>query len=327
MKSSFSFRFFLGPLFGALATLAPPRAAFARKCQADTDCPRGFKCDSSGQPDLPGFCYALECRSDADCAPALRCQPGGNECTPEPDGAEPCRAISTCGPEWQAPCAKDADCGPGFTCSGSSGYYQCGPGADAAVPPYAMSDRIPCADLPKPPMIPCETDASCPFRIPEICKAGSTCLSVTWNVCVQEPTPPCAVDSDCPSTWSCACPSYPSFGGPIPVGLDSGGPARSCTKECIPPNEDLTNNGFGPFVAGSADLGSSPALDGGAGESGPGVSDAGIRAGGKKASGEAASGGCSVGARTNDENTFGVVLAVGACALVGRRRRARPRAS
>ena len=191
-----------------VSTAFSAREAHARACKVAADCPRGFDCEPSGNTSdggAAGTCRSLSCQSDSDCGPGLSCYLDmGTECVTAPDGGSSCSPGSACVPQWDAPCMVDADCGPGFTCSSGPKSWNCGADQDASQPPYATSMIVPCSDVPSPG--PPGFDASLPFQVPPLCKPGSSCLYVTWKVCVAQQTAACATDSDCPSTWTCQCP-------------------------------------------------------------------------------------------------------------------------
>lgn len=126
-------------------------AVAQQSCAADTDCLKGFICetDTLSCPDTApcrdgekcaaevaceseeySRCVSGPCTGDTDCADgmvcltethqqcsgaAVACQKG-QEC-PEPEPAE-CNTVteSECVPKYLAPCALDADCGEGFAC-------------------------------------------------------------------------------------------------------------------------------------------------------------------------------------------------------------------
>jgi hypothetical protein len=330
----------------ASAALFAARSASARTCAADSDCPRGFRCTGSqteADGAVVGMCLSIQCQSDSDCDVGLRCDFGlGTVCVQEPDGGQSCQPNDVCAPGWQPPCTSDNDCGPGFTCSGGGGYTQCPrAGIDASVPPYATATSIACADVPKPPFPPVcgapdsglAPDAGLPFCIPPLCDGG-TCLSVSWKTCQQQPTPPCTVDSDCPSTWTCRC-GATCGGGFIPAGgTEAGGQDSGCTLTCTPPNSDLSNGGTGLVCAGAAGgavvvpNGGLAAGGGGGGGGGGGAGAAPVEAGAPEAgapTGNAAAnggGGCHISPARNDFATWFCLAVAVAGAVALRRRRA-----
>ncbi len=180
---------------------------------------------------------ATTCTSDSDCASAFRCDIDvDTECVFDADGGHSCGPGNACVPQWQAPCTDDGECGPGFTCSGPGGYFDCGPRQDAVIPPYATTTTTDCSDIPKPPD-PCAGDPSnCPV-VPQICEAGTSCITLSWKTCEAQATGPCTVDSDCPSTWTCQCPEDYGPGGPaLLADASADSNDAGCTKACIPPN-------------------------------------------------------------------------------------------
>ena len=308
------------PIAAACAILFATHAAHARDCSAGADCPRGFQCIASDPDAGPeGTCASLSCQSDSDCASGFRCDIGlgpGNACTPQ----------------WQVPCLTETDCGPGFTCTMSTfgGSYNCGKDQDAALPPYEKAMPIACGDIPRPPD-PCSlSDASCPFVIPSICDAGSMCTAVTWKSCQAMQTGPCSVDSDCPSTWTCACPG--SGGNPGGPALPPGASDAGCTKQCVAPNSDLSYGGSGNGVGfgGSASPVGAPLFDAGAASStadaaaGSGANSA--SPGGTGSASKGSDGGCGVGAtKPMTDAPYGALLAL--CGASWMRRRHSRRAT
>jgi hypothetical protein len=301
----------------ACATLFATHAAQARDCSAGADCPRGFECIASDPTAGPaGTCASLSCQSDSDCASSFRCDIGFG-------------AGNSCAPQWQVPCLTETDCGPGFTCMSTfGGSYNCGKGQDAAVPPYEKAMPIACGDIPRPPD-PCSlSDASCPFAIPSICDAGSMCTAVTWKSCEATQTGPCSVDSDCPSTWTCQCPSSAGNPGGPPSPPPGAGDA-GCTKRCVAPNSDLSNGGSeGPGFGGSLPVGV-PLGDAGAASSTPdaaaGSGANGASPGGAGSASKGSDGGCGVDATNpTTDAAYGALLALcGASWMRRRSRRAR----
>ena len=182
------------------------------------------------------------CQTDADCGPGTRCYVDSptNTCVTGDGGQQQCSS-NACVPQWEAPCSVDTDCGSGFTCSGSGGYTQfvCGTRTGQPVPPYATETPTPCPAPPLPLPLPAG------FVPPFSCDAGpGACFSVAWKTCVAEATPPCAVDADCPPTWTCGCKATcPTSGIELPPSSDADAPApiadTGCTLTCVPPNSDL----------------------------------------------------------------------------------------
>ena len=305
------------------STAFSPRDAHARACKAAADCPRGFDCEPTGTTSDGGAaetCLSLSCQSNSDCGPGLSCYLDmGTECVTAPDGGSSCSPGSACVPQWDAPCLVDADCGPGFTCSAGPKSWNCGADQDASQPPYATSMIVPCSDVPPPG--PPGFDGSVGLPVPAICKPGSSCLYVTWKVCVAQQTTSCTVDSDCPSTWTCQCPVTCGGLEPPPGARESAVDA-ACTKACVAPNSDLTSDVcFG--TAGPANGGgvaTPPSLPEGGGDSGPAGSNA-----SPGAVSSAGSGGCQVGPdNTTAPWSLGAVAAFVWAARRGLRRRRRP---
>jgi MYXO-CTERM domain-containing protein len=287
-------------LLAALST----REAYARSCAAVTDCAKGFGCEPSGTASdggPAGTCVSLPCQSDSDCGPGLSCYLDmGTYCTTTADGGTSCAPGSACVPQWDAPCTGNTDCGPGFTCSPGPKSWNCGKDQDASQPPYVTSMIVPCSDVPS--LGPPGFDASSlPF---------------------------CAVDSDCPSTWTCQCQMTCGGGSSLEATTDAGKASvdAGCTMACIPPNSDLlvgTCGGggaaFGPENGGAT---TPPAAsDAGTTPNATGRSDSPGTAGSSAARG----GGCQTG--TGDTTTGWALGAAVIFALTlrrGPRRRRRP---
>jgi hypothetical protein len=231
------------------ATLGGVHAAYARDCSADSDCPRGYTCSgttTSVDGGETGTCLASACQTDSDCGTGFRCEVDAyTECV-----GNACAPASICQPQYDVPCETDGDCGPGFACSGSVGGYNCGAHQDAGFP-YGTTMTVPCEDVPKPPFLP-PPDSG--FNIPAICQPGSTCTSNTYKTCQSQAPGSCQIDSDCPSTWTCACEEAGGLGGGLVLADASATTSTSCTKACVAPNSDLGAFG-GNGTAGGASFG------------------------------------------------------------------------
>jgi hypothetical protein len=315
MRPRFTIRCLISTVVLGLGMLASS-PAHAALCSTDSECPNHFTCvpTNNGTDAGAGVCEYLECKADSDCAAAFRCAFDlVTDCLTEgdsgSDAGQACGPGSACVPQWQAPCTDDKQCGPGFTCSGTSGgVYDCGPREDAVVPPGATATVVPCSEVPGPPNVCGSTDAGC-IEPPSICKAGSSCLLISEQSCVEQPTGPCTVDSDCPSTWTCECGSgYGGPGGPVNI-LDSsaGDGDGACTKSCIPPN-----SGMGIFGPGASS--SSPAPTSPPGMPASGSPDAGALSGAHDAQGASSdsSGGCQLAAGNDLASVpFGALVILG----------------
>ena len=268
-RRSSAWLFAAGLLAGATSWGEPARA---RDCASDADCPKGFGCQvgasASSIPPFPATvatptangpspaCVSLECHTDADCGDGTRCELDVSTlCTTSPDGGSSCTPGNMCVPAWQARCKTDSECGAGFTCSGTDGYDELASPSEASVPAYAMATSVPCVSL-LPPVVPPNVNLNP--------RDASTCSSITWSTCVAMPTGPCAVDTDCPATWTCACPPALSVGGEgLPAAGNETGDASgplidaACVSQCQPPNADLQpvygSGGGASFNGGSPD--------------------------------------------------------------------------
>jgi hypothetical protein len=323
MQKRFASSILASAAFLCAALDAP--AAHARACAAASDCPTGFDCaptgtTSDGGP--AGTCYSLPCQSDSDCGAGFRCYLDvGTICTPGTDGGSSCSPASQCVPQWDAPCTDDAQCGTGFTCSPSGIVgYNCGKDQDASQPAYVMATVVSCSDVPSLPLLP-PPDSGFP-SIPALCDAGSTCTKTTTNACVaQQPSTPCTVDSQCPSTWTCGCQMTCTSGGlEMPAGVDANASPAACTQVCIPPNSDLVIE----VCNGVEGLGGGGALGGST--SSPAPADGGARsdtaAPGATSASPASHGGCALGREGASEGwALGAVAALACVARRARRKR------
>jgi hypothetical protein len=248
-----------------LAGLAP-RAAYARACAAATDCPQpGFGCDL-GSDGGAGECAGLACTSDADCGVAMRCLIALEGCKTTTDGGSSC--VGWCGPQWDEPCLTAEDCGPGFRCGGSVSYfspYECGP-APSPIPPYATRTQVPCSIL-----VPPDLSAALVMAITGSTDGGGECCPGKAISCVPETPLSCAIDSDCPPTWTCQCSTCGWAGAPDPSGAGEAAFDAACAKRCVAPNADLENPVCGttmPPPDPNAGPSTSPALPEGGFDSG-----------------------------------------------------------
>jgi MYXO-CTERM domain-containing protein len=137
------------------ASFGSVRTAQAQEKCGDTECPKGYTCETStsGCPDIAclegtdckpcepteySYCVAAECKTDADCGAHMKCAaieqmdcaaptaPATEPCAadtdckvaPAPDEPADCTTttIHQCQPQWTLPCNADADCGEGFAC-------------------------------------------------------------------------------------------------------------------------------------------------------------------------------------------------------------------
>ena len=223
--------------------------AAAQDCQVDTDCYRGYSCQTveligcgGAPPCAPGEecpepepcpseqgrqCRPLPCSTNADCDEGMVCYArtteecsggsppcaGGAEC-PEP---EPEQCVTTtdqlCVPRYVLPCTQALDCGAGFECRARE-RCDCGDSVSSpGSPDGGMSEPPP------------EPDCSCE----------------TVSVCELIRTA-CTTVADCPEDFSCvdnpegSC-SASSDGSP-PV-CEPADPA----KLCMPPYYDLFGGG------------------------------------------------------------------------------------
>jgi hypothetical protein len=201
-------QFWLGSLLALAASIGWSASAHATCCSRDSDCPRGFACTRSADPNagLPGSCEfkAADCRCDSDCPTDFRCVQHAATACPDSDPSH-CEPIGTCAAAWQAPCGTDADCGAG---------YRCSDGGETCAGTNCQRDTV-CEQLPVPDT--CATGSDCP--------SGWTCENdeawaeqcVRWGgSCPQSgDCPPRAGKNQCrPPHWALVGASQ--YSGPPP---------------------------------------------------------------------------------------------------------------
>jgi len=248
----------LAVTFSVLAlSLALPSTSHAAPTCAETQCPKGYRCEEQPEP-CPPFdcaegdrecaecqpstraeCVTEPCESDRDCAEGMACVSfDAEECPTSPPCAsgEACvqpestctkTTQTACAPKWKLGCQTAADCGAGFrcvaseecNCSGSSG------GEDPNSEPPAQPT----------------------------CECKPTGRSRCEPLLVE-----CSSAADCASGWTCRdnpggpCPSTPGSG-------DSACAPPEPTKLCMPPFYDLDPNIKGDsFTRTDAEGASSP---------------------------------------------------------------------
>lgn len=187
-------------LLSVLAVLAVPALSLADDalvggpCDAASDCPLAFTCESVEMP-----CAPVACDSCA-CAP---CPDDGSECPPC-DCSMGCPEADDCTPTSEQRCVlhpqaceSDADCTtPGFGCY--PGGEMCSGGGSCDCPPCAEGEE--CA--------PCDCQEE-----EEVCEPAGPGMCLPADV-------PCTDDASCEAGWSCV-----DVGG-------SGGGDSSCGCAC-----------------------------------------------------------------------------------------------
>ena len=251
----------------ALATvISIPQLGRAQTCVTASDCPRGMSCQGStivpttspacpsGAECLPVAppstetmtCQPALCQTDADCAQgmmchgetttvcsggtAVKCDPNSSTCDSGSVSSAPTctyTTVSQCIYKWQLPCNADTDCGDGFVCqpstigscsgsgsagsSGGTGTASSGTGGGGGSGESPVPPPSPAFDAGTPTTPVCTTTTSFP---------GSCQAMVTS----------CTVDSDCPSTWTCAA----SYGTATVSSPDSGSDGGMAPIETSP---------------------------------------------------------------------------------------------
>ncbi|MBN1605770.1 MAG: hypothetical protein JW940_04015 [Polyangiaceae bacterium] len=158
---------------GAVAlamSLGTSRTAQAQEKCGETECPKGYTCETESagcplidcaegedckpcEPAEYSYCVAAECETDADCGAHMKCAAlEQTECSGEaPPATEPCdpdteckvaasdvavecttTTIHLCQPQWMLPCETAADCGEGFACKEQESCWCSGSAGGAA---------------------------------------------------------------------------------------------------------------------------------------------------------------------------------------------------
>jgi MYXO-CTERM domain-containing protein len=246
-------------------------------CPPDAPCPPQPACD----PQVIKECVPGPCKAHSDCADGMVCYAFPTpDCVAEPtpacppgvkcDDAPPPPActetnVNKCVPLWSLPCATDASCGDGFSCVQDPDSCECSGSAGGPAPgngtgsfPGSAQDGGSAKPVPPGTPIP-------PTPVPD--PAGPTppsgecsCTPATTKHCTPKATT-CTVDSDCPSTWTCASSGGATCSGGGAVLPDGGvtsffegcGPT-STTKQCQAPS--YGGYGLGISEPGSGTAGS-----------------------------------------------------------------------
>jgi len=338
----------LGALVGAAVVVLTPGAARAdTSCAHDSDCVKGFICQTSSteacsniacapgeECDLPACtpstvseCVPGPCTTDNDCADGMVCfaESDGEACStpaqpPCPKGAEcPVAAVDAgssctsttvkeCVPRYVPPCNADADCGAGFTCVADQECGCSGSAGSGAVSP------------PGTPVV--GPDDSAPAVDAGVSTPNCSCTTLSTSHC-QANVIPCSVSGDCPSQWSCApSPSAVSGGCAVGVSVDGSTTTTDCSNMvvttptqnvCEPPYSDLDLGGGATELSGA---GSTSATD--TSGTAPTASPA-----SGSASGGSSQGGCAVASGRSEAGAGGWLALFGLAAFARRRRSAR----
>jgi Cys-rich repeat protein len=325
----------------SLGALGASRTAHAQSmtCANDTDCGKGFSCQTVGASACPAIacargeecdipicdpqiikeCEPGPCNTDSDCATgmvcftdsAVSCPPVevAPSCPKDALCAEPavvdagaCTTMTSksCVPKYDLPCHVDSDCGDGFTCVPDTAT-ECSGGGSAGS---AGSGSTP----PVPPVV-----------------QTPTCTTTTLSTSsCQAKSMPCATSNDCPSTWSCSAGNVSNIAcaGPA-LAVDAGSVAPICDPGppaqmlCAPPYAYLglgtEGSGFAsgsPTSAGSGDAAVVPGL-----ESAPSASA------GNSPPNAAGGGGCQLGGGGATGGGPSLLALLGLVGLVRRRSR------
>jgi MYXO-CTERM domain-containing protein len=338
-------------LFSAGFAALPATARADTQCASDSDCTKGFTCQTSG---ITG-CAEPACAPVAvDGGPSEACD-AATTCTPQ--------TIQTCQP---APCTADSDCAAGMVCHAET-YATCevsvsppcakGDECAASLPPTCTTTTVDKVCIPKYDL-PCTVDADCgdhftctpnvstecwgsasgggasssaadagaspvvePSADASPPSSGCTTTKLGTSSCVAQ-TIACTTAADCPSTWSCqSAPTPAIYNCPAQiVGSDAGGcdvdaQVQASQSTCVPPNYATsgsgTSNGGGTLSASSG----SAAGDAGA------VAPVSATEGTGAVAGNGGGGGCQM-ASSQAGGWSGAWLALlGALGFVARRRR------
>ena len=246
-------------------------ASGVTSCPPTPACAKGDECSPAPECSSAAVltCVLASCTVDSDCADGMACSitteqscssaGNGSKCS-LPDASCPtpppptCTTYTygTCTPKYNLPCKVDSDCGSGFTCipepcecapslqSGGGSTSNVGvvnPGgpaiwADASS--RAVPEDAAAADVAVPDPV---DDAATPIVAPV--DAACACPAVPVNECQLNPIS-CAVDKDCPTTWTCQLENSVSCACPMIVMTDGSSPPCVCpdassTGTCIPP--------------------------------------------------------------------------------------------
>jgi hypothetical protein len=219
--------------FGASSAVA--RAQSATACSADSDCTKGFTCQTTGASACPAIacapntnclqpvcdpvviktCEPGPCTMDADCATGMVCHADTAVSCPELDvppacakdvdcgapapavDAGACRTVATntCVPKYDLPCKVDADCGDGFTCVPDTSTECSGGGSTGSAGSGAA-------------LMGSTSPSSGPTTPVTPAYDGgsytSTCMTTTLSTSsCHAKSIPCTTDASCPATWTC----------------------------------------------------------------------------------------------------------------------------
>jgi hypothetical protein len=256
----------------AVVTFAPAARAGATDCKADSDCVKGFTCQTSTATACPDIacapnepcnpppctpqtfsqCVPAPCSGDSDCATgmvcyeqAVNCVTTEPACPPNAECAEPAAVdasascggtTKTCVPRYVPPCSADADCGAGFTCVADQ---SCACGGSAGGSAGGTGTVVPptSASAPDEPAV----DAG---SVPPV---SCSCADLSTKHCEMK-TIACGAASDCPSMWTCAQP--PSATSGCAVAPSEDGAVTKCEpiettpvqSVCEPPYIDYTGS-------------------------------------------------------------------------------------
>jgi MYXO-CTERM domain-containing protein len=304
------------PLFVAYPSLAQTCTTDADcgpglSCQAagtvTKSCPVGGDCTLDGTPTVVMACQPAPCTSDANCGSGMvcgsqttttcsgstgapvKCDPAaGCEAVPTPPPEETCTTStrSFCAYRWQLPCNADVDCGDGFvcqpsvmgTCSGGTpvdvGSTGTGTTGSAGTSSGTASGGSSSSGT---------GGAAGTAPTPSTPDTGVTttpvCTTTTYYPGSCQPkAKTCAVDSDCPSTWTCASIVSGSDGtaGRDPMPVDGGATTEPAptgeppimssdpiiTRVCQSPTGYPTRGGLPEDGTGSVSLGTDQASKG-----------------------------------------------------------------
>jgi len=182
-----------GPADACLA-LSETVTICGRSCTSEADCPSGFVCFATGDPNIGSQCIppSGQCTGClvSGCGAGQWCNPADGNCAPLAGTCETCVASSQCGPTATCELVAGArhcieqcnagTCPAGYTCNGtqclpSSGV--CGGGScdRTCSPPLGILDAARCI------CVGCVTTADCPSG--QECNSGGTCVVAGGRSC------------------------------------------------------------------------------------------------------------------------------------------------
>jgi MYXO-CTERM domain-containing protein len=332
----------LSLLAAAAVTFTSGAAHAGPSCSKNSDCLKGFLCQTSSavacpeiacapnEPCIPPVCDTTPvsacvpgpCSADSDCATGMACVAQAQNCaTP---ATPPCAAGATCPtvvvdagacgstvkqciPRYDLPCQADSDCGSGFTCKADQECGCAGSGGTSGTgsPPVGTTTT---------------TGAGAPDQPAPAVDGGAAPPSCS---CTNLPTSHCEINvincqatGDCPAQWSCVAPPSAATGCAVSASVDGAATTtNNCTpvvtdpgpSVCEPPYADLgIGQSFGGANGSTPTAAGSPKAVSDVASTTPGQNDAG--------------GGCQMGSGPADVSVGAWAGLFGLAAFARRRR-------